>query len=189
MISQIETKDLLLRKATLQDTESMLRNYWSQEEPCRYMLWQPTYNIDEAMKRMEKTIAFEQDKLAFVIEEKVSHEVIGMVGFLECEKGVYEDCGMGIGPRFVHRGYGTQVLQAFVECLFDECGADCIIYSSFVDNIASIKLQAKCGFVFSHTEDKVRQRDNLHYTQNVYKLSKENYINSKIYQKEGYDQR
>ena len=176
---ELETKDLLIRKAVKSDTESILKNYWSKEKTARFMLWKPTKDFAEAEERMDKTIAFEKDKPCFVITEKSSKEVIGMVGFLETSPGVFEDCGLGIGCDYIGKGYGSQTLKRMLDYLFIDCNAKKIIYTSMQENIKSISLQQKYGFKYVNSIEKVRQHDNYPYTINVYELIKENYFNNK----------
>ena len=54
-----ETKDLILRKAVLEDWKAMYRNIWSQPESAKYMVWDVTESEEAAVSRMERTIAFQ----------------------------------------------------------------------------------------------------------------------------------
>lgn len=176
---QLETKDLLIRKALKSDAESLLNNYWSKPKTARLMLWKPIFEPEEAVERINKTIEFEKDKPCFVIEEKSSKQVIGMVGFIETEKDIYEDCGLGIGCDFVGKGYGTQTLKIMLEYLFEDCGAKKVLYTSMQQNIASISLQEKFGFKYIQSMQKIRSHDNFEYTINMYELTKEEYFKNK----------
>ena len=143
------------------------------------MLWKPIFKPEEAIERINKTIEFEKDKPCFVIEEKFSKQVIGMVGFIETEKNIYEDCGIGIGCDFVGKGYGKQVLSRMLEYLFCDCSAKKVIYTSMQQNIASISLQEKFGFKYIQSMQKIRSHDNFEYTINMYELTKEDYFKNK----------
>ena len=173
---ELETKDLLIRKAKESDTESIFKNYWSKEKTAKFMLWKPTENVNEAKERMKKTISFEKDKPCFVIVEKASKEVIGMVGFLETSLDCYEDCGLGIGCDYVGKGYGTQTLRRMLEYLFVDCNAKKVIYTSMKENIKSISLQQKFGFTYVSSFNKIREYDNFSCEINVYELTRENFF-------------
>lgn len=41
----IETKDLILGKAKMQDLESIFNNYWRHAETAKYMFWSPCKKI------------------------------------------------------------------------------------------------------------------------------------------------
>ena len=176
---QLETKDLIIRKAKKEDYTSLLKNYWSKERTAKFMLWKPIFTETEAVERIEKTIAFEVDKPCFIITEKFSGECIGMVGFLEEQPNVYGDCGMGIGCDFVGRGYGSQTLSKMLEYLFETCKAEKVIYTSMKENISSISLQQKFNFKYIQTVQKVRDYDKLNYEMNIYELTKNDYFNNK----------
>ena len=175
---QLETKDLILGKIQLEDAEALWHNYWSRPEPTQYMLWQKVETLQEAIERTERGIEFQKDHLAFCVYTKEGHNPIGLAAMKEIEPNVWDDCGIGIGPDFVGRGYGKQILQALV----DECfrlGATKIYCSCFVENIASKKMQLACGFEFSHQEEKIREHDQLKYTVDVHMLTREKYLMTK----------
>lgn len=74
---KIETKDLILKKASMDDLNDMYINIWSQEETSKYMLWVPTKNIEEAKDRMIKTIEYQKNNIAYLVFEKKSGQAIG----------------------------------------------------------------------------------------------------------------
>ena len=76
-----ETKDLLLRKAALDDWRHMLRNIWSQPESARYMVWSITTTEEDAVARMERTIAYQAaHDYHWTVVEKASGQAIGWAG-------------------------------------------------------------------------------------------------------------
>lgn len=160
---KIETEDLVLKKASMNDLNDMYKNIWSQEESAKYMLWMPTKSIEEAEERMKRTIEFQKDKIAYLVYEKNSGQAIGFAGMKEVEDKVYEDSGIAIGPKFVGQGYGKQILMALVEYCFEDLGAIKIIYSYRSENIASKKLQQSYGFHYTHSQLMVDKRNRLKY--------------------------
>ena len=169
----IETRDLILRKAVKEDAEDLYYNYWSQEISCKYMFWKTTKSLDEANERILKTIKFQQKyPVSFVVYDKNSKEVIGLVGFDEKEKNVYQDCGLGIGPRFTGKGYGKQLLEALIKYLFIEVGATKIICNCDRKNIASSNWLKSCGLEYTHSEKGLRERDNVECTIDYYEIKK-----------------
>lgn len=159
----IETKDLYLKKAQFQDWKDIYQNLWCHDESAKYMLWEPTKSEKDAIARMEKTVQFQKaNKYALLIYEKESGQAIGFAGMKEIEPGVYEDTGVAFGPAFTGKGYGTQVLNAFLEEA-KKSGAHTFVASCRTQNIASHNLQMKCGFEFSHFEDRIDPRDDSAY--------------------------
>ena len=170
----LETKDMILRKACFEDWKDLYRNIWSREESARYMLWQVTTSEDAAMDRMERTIKFQSESnSAWVVCEKKSGQVIGFAGMMPVEDGIYEDCGVAIGPEFVGQGYGKQILKALVDFAFEKLGAKKFIVSCRSQNAASRGMILSCGFTYTHSEDRLDPRDNTPYVLEFYKQDKE----------------
>ncbi len=161
----LEAKDVILKKGVFEDWKDLLENIWSSEETSRYMLWSPTYTEDEAKDRMNRTLDFEQKhKYALLIYEKKSMKAIGFAAMKEIEPGVYDEMGIGLGPSFVGKGYGKQVLIALITEAFVNCGATKFLASNRSQNIASKRLQMSVGFVYDHSEDKIDPRNDEPYT-------------------------
>lgn len=176
---QLETKDLILGKAKMSDLESIFNNYWSSEKTAKYMLWIPQKNLDEARERLEKTIEFQKDHLAFFVYEKSTGEAIGQAAMIEIEPYVYEDGGVGMGEKCVGKGYGKQILNCFIDYLFGELKAKKIICSCHTDNIPSAKCQQACGMKYSHSEMVTRKKDGLTYKSDNYVITCEEWQKSK----------
>lgn len=167
----LETKDLILKKAAMEDAYDMYRNIWSEEESARYMLWTPIKSMGEAKERMSKTIEFQKDRIAYCVYEKQSGQAIGFAGMKEINDGVYEDCGIGIGTKFIGHGYGKQILMALVDYCFKELEATRIICSCRTENIVSKKMQLSCGFQYSHSHAMIDKRNGLDYALDFYELA------------------
>jgi RimJ/RimL family protein N-acetyltransferase len=169
---RLETKDLILKKAIMEDVYDMYHNIWSEEESAKYMLWTPAKSMEEAKERMSKTIDFQKDRIVYCVYEKHSGQAIGFAGMKEIDDGVYEDNGIGIGTKFVRLGYGKQILKALVDYCFEELEATRIICSCRTENIASKKMQLSCGFYYSYSQALVDKRNGLDYTLDFYELAR-----------------
>lgn len=171
-IDNIETKDLILKKASMDDVNDMYINIWSEDKSAKYMLWVPANNIEEAKDKMIKTIEFQKDKIAYLVYEKQSGQAIGFAGMKEIEYKVYEDIGIAIGSKFVGRGYGKQILMALVDYCFEVLGAIRIVCTCRSENISSKNMQLSCGFHYSHSQAMVDKRDGLSYMLDFYELNR-----------------
>lgn len=170
----LETNDLILRKAQFDDWKDMYRNIWSRKESARYMLWQVTTSEEDAMERMHRTMKFQSESnTAWIVCEKKSGQAIGFAGMMLVEDGVYEDCGIAIGPEFVGQGYGKQILMYLTDYAFEELGAKTFIASCRSQNVASRGTILSCGFTYTHSEDRVDPRDGTPYVLEFYKQDKE----------------
>lgn len=166
---KLETADLILDAARFSDWEAMYRNIWSRAESARYMLWKATENEEAAQERMRRTIAYqEKHPTTWTIFEKAGGEAIGFAGMEEAARHVYEDTGIAVGPAFVRRGYGKQIVAALVEYSFRELGAEKFVYSCRSKNDASRALALSCGFCYTHSEDKTDARNGEPYTLEYY---------------------
>lgn len=162
-----ETKRLILKHPEFDDWKSIYRNLWQHEESAKYMLWSVTTSEDEAKKRMERTIAFQQTHTAWLIYEKESGEAIGFAGFLECKSGIFEDTGVAFGPKYVGKGYGKETLKLLME-LAKEAGGQKFIATCRSENTASRHLILGQGFQFTHTEDRIDPRNDMPYVLEFY---------------------
>ena len=160
----IETADILLKKAVQDDWKDMYENLWKYKESAKYMFWDVTTSEEDAISRMERTIAFEKkEKYALLVYEKRTGTAIGFAGMRELEPGVFEELGIAIGPAFTGRGYGKQILNALVQEAFEHCHATEFRACCRKANLASHNLQMSCGFSFSHEEERIDPRDGTPY--------------------------
>ena len=160
----IETADLILSKAKYTDWEPLLRNIWSHEESAKYMLWNVTNTEEDAKARIIRTIEFEKnEKNAFIVYLKKTKEAIGFATMRECEPGVYEEMGIAIGPTFVRRGYGKQILNALCTEAKKQ-GAKEFKASYREKNLPSKGMIISCGFEFDFkSEEKTDPRTGEKY--------------------------
>ena len=165
----IETKDLILRKAQFEDWQDMYRNVWSREETARYMLWTVTASEEEAMERMRRTIRFQSEHDSWTVFEKASGKAIGWAGVNPIAEGVYEDGSVALGPEFVGKGYGKQILTALTEYVFCGLEATAFVATCRNENAPSRGTILSCGFVYTHSEDRIDPRNDLPYVLEFYR--------------------
>lgn len=159
----IETPDLTLEKARLSDWADMYRNVWSRPESARYMLWSVTTSEEDARARMERTVAWQKEHDTYLVYEKATGRAIGFAGVERVEPGVYEEAGICLGPDYVGRGYGSQILQALIQYCKESFGAKEFRYSTRAENLASLALARSFGFVPVGEELRTDERDGHSY--------------------------
>lgn len=160
----LETQDLILKKSNFDDWKDLYHNIWRHEESTKYMLWRVTTSEEAAKERMLKClVAQEMSPYNWTVYEKKSGQAIGWAVIEEVDKGVFEDQGIAIGPAFTGKGYGKQIVNAMVDFVRNRLGAKKMILSYRSRNIASQKMQEACGFMYSHSEEKVDPRDEQTY--------------------------
>jgi len=164
-----ETKDLILRKAVLSDWQSMYRNIWSRPESAKHMVWDVTASEEDAVARMERTIAFQSaHDYHWTVVEKSSGQAIGWAGMQQRSPGVWSETGIAIGPDFTGKGYGKQLLQFLTNYARDELGATEFTACCRPENIPSQRMQLACGFAYTHSETVIHPRDQVPYVLDHY---------------------
>lgn len=159
----LETRDLILDKGKLEDWAAMYRNVWRHPESARYMMWRVTKDEAEAPDRMRRTIEFQKTHDSYLVYRRAGGEAIGFAGVERIAPGVWEEGGICLGPDYVGRGYGRQILQ----CLMDyagSLGAEEFVASAREGNRASRALIAAMGFTQYAQEERVDERDGSTYT-------------------------
>lgn len=164
-----ETKDLILRRAVLEDWQAMYRNIWSQPESAKYMVWNVTESEEAAIFRMERTIAYQAaHDYHWTVVEKASMETIGWAGMEQLAPGVWGETGIALGPAFTGKGYGKQILNLLTDYARDHLGATRFVASCRRENLISKKLQLSCGFAYTHSEEVLHPRDQIPYFLDYY---------------------
>lgn len=165
---KLETEDLILRKARLEDWRALYHNLWKHEESARYMLWRPKKSEEEARECMNRTVDFQKtEKYAFLVYLRKTGEPIGFAGMKDAGDGVYGETGIALGPEFVGKGYGRQIFNVLTEEA-KRMGATKFVAGNRTENEASRRCQRACGFFFDHlseekTDPKTGQKYFLEY--------------------------
>ncbi len=162
----VETKNLVLRQAVFDDWKSLYINLWRHKESAKYMLWRPLDSEQQSRERIIKVIEYQKkNPHQYIVCEKSSGQAIGFAGMTKRREGVYEDTGIAIGPAFVRRGYGKQILMGLMQVAFEQLEAKRFVSSCRNENLASRMLLRACGFTYSHSEERVDSR-----TEQLYQL-------------------
>ena len=159
-----ETKDLILRKAVMDDWRNMLDNIWRHPQSAKYMVWDITTTEADAIARMERTIAYQATHdYHWTVVEKLSGQAIGWAGMEKHSDDVWGETGIAIGPAFTGKGYGKQLLNFLTEYSKAHFGAKRFVACCRRENLISKRLQLSCGFTFTHSEEVMHPRDHVPY--------------------------
>ena len=166
---RLETRDLILKKAEYADWSAIYHNLWRHEESAKYMLWNVTRSEEEAKKRMDRTVSFEKkEKYALLVYLKETGQAIGFAGMRQMEPQVFEELGIALGPDYVGRGYGKQILNALIGEAA-RCGGTQFYASARDKNTASRNLIKSCGFSLAGSpEEKTDPRNGERYVLEKY---------------------
>ena len=159
----IETESLILDKARFSDWIEMYRNVWSQPESARYMEWTITTSKEAAKIRIAKTIAFQKEHDTYLVYEKTSGKAIGFAGVEKIAPYIYQEAGICLGPNYVGKGFGRQILQGLIQYCREQFGAKEFIYSVRDENTASNRLAESFGFSLVSSAAKIDSQDGHQY--------------------------
>ena len=165
----METKDLIIRKAVFEDWEAMYRNVWSRKEAARHMLWRLSDIEEDAREGMVRTIGFQKEHDIYTVCEKKSGQAIGYIGWEEVAPQVFQEQGIVLGPEYVGKGYGKQLLSFLIAYCRDVLGGKELRYSTRAKNEASVALALSCGFSYVRSELRTDPRSGEEYELRFYK--------------------
>ncbi len=166
----IETENLILDKAKFSDWSEMYHNVWSQPESAKYMAWNITTSEEDAKKRIMKTIAFQKEHDTYLVYEKSTGKAIGFAGVEEIEPYRYQETGICLGPDYVGKGFGKQIIQGLIQYCKEEFDVKEFIYTTREDNEASRGLAKALGFTMVSSQLKQSSKDGCHYHFLQYRL-------------------
>ena len=164
----METEDIILGKAKYEDWRSIYRNVWSRPETAEYMIWKVTADEDEARKRIQRTIAWQETHDAWLVYERGSGQAIGFAGVEETEPHIYHETGIALGPEYVGKGYRKQILRLLMEYCISLDGQE-FYYSTRAGNLASKALALSCGLAYQYSEQRTDQCSGKTYELEIYK--------------------
>ena len=164
----IETPRLLLAKGRFRDWKDMYDNVWSHPETAQYMYWSVTEDPADAPARMQRTIGFQAAHDGWNVYEKLSGQAIGFANLDQVDGETCEEGGIALGPDFVRKGYGTEILQALIERARLVYGAKRFLCSARAQNTASRRLIEAFGFREIDIRYEIDERNGSTYQKIIY---------------------
>lgn len=145
----IQTPRLTLRPWKYEDLEDFYA-YARVDGVGQMAGWMPHRNIEESRAILSMFI---EEKKTFALEYHA--KVIGSLGIeFYDEKALPEydalrgrEIGYVLSKDYWGQGLMTEAVRAVINYLFEQVGLDFIVCGHFTDNIASRRVQEKCGFV------------------------------------------
>jgi ribosomal-protein-alanine N-acetyltransferase len=144
---RIETVRLVLRKATLADAAAVFQRYASDREVTKFLSWRCHQSIEETRAFLEYSERewAQSASGAYLIESRESARLLGSTG-LHFQTPVIAITGYVLAKDAWGYGYATEALNAILE-LARTLGVRSLRASSHGENIASMRVLEKCGFV------------------------------------------
>ena len=158
MKNYIETERIIMRPIQLFDAEDIFE-YAKDEDTGPRAGWPPHKDIQTTKGLIEKWMQPDNKEKVFAIIYKPDNKVVGTMGYeknaknernsfakkiIENEKIVFE-IGNVISKSYWGKGLSTECLKAMLDYLFVEENADVVMTCHAEPNLASGRVQEKCG--------------------------------------------
>lgn len=153
---------------------------WQKEHPLAWTVFRKAHKGSVCVRRsagraIGGAVGAAGEKMAGETIRNMTGEAIGFAGITKIADGVYEDTGIAVGPAFVRRGYGKQIVTALLEYCFWELGAERFVYSCRSLNLASHALALSCGFRRTHSETRTDPQNGSNYVLEFYEQRREDF--------------
>lgn len=145
----LETENLLLRNLREYDKHDMFA-IRSNATAMQYIPRPMAKTVDDAVALVEIIISFTErnERINWAITEKGSDKMIGVIGYVGFKpESARAEVGYVIHPDYFGKGVGYESLKAVVDYGFNVVQLHSIEAIIRPDNVASIKLVEKLGFV------------------------------------------
>lgn len=152
---RIETERLILRKFTLDDVEAMYKNWASDDEVTKYLIWPAHSNTDVTRMVLEDWVkSYESNEsYQWAIVLKQIDEPIGSISVVLMDNETeMVHIGYCIGKEYWHRGITSEALKAVIDFFFNEVGVKRIESRHDPRNPHSGCVMKKCGMVYEGTK-------------------------------------
>jgi RimJ/RimL family protein N-acetyltransferase len=149
---EIQSERLVLRAWQPSDAEALfeLFNNW---EVMRWLSLPPwPYVIDDARSYIDRAIDRSSEDADEIYAVTLHTNVIGSIGVRlrpasHLQRAAGPNFGYWIGQPYWGRGYMTEAVRALAREVFGRELHDAIFSGAFTDNVASLRVQEKAGFV------------------------------------------
>lgn len=152
---QLETERLLLRKFETKDAAAVYKNWASDSEVTKYLMW-PTHSAVEVSQSIvdDWVKSYSEENFyqwAIVLKEN-GEEPIGNIGVVNMNENIsMVHIGYCIGKDWWHTGITSEAMQAVMDFLFDEVDVNRIESRHDPRNPHSGGVMKKCGMKYEGT--------------------------------------
>lgn len=151
----LETERLILRKFVIEDAAAMYHNWASDKEVTKFLTWPAHGDISVSESILQDWSAgyekMDYYQWAIVLKEN-NLEPIGSISVITYNDTVgMMHIGYCIGRKWWHQGITSEALQAVIDFLFNEVGAQRIESRHDPKNPNSGSVMKKCGMKYEGT--------------------------------------
>ena len=151
----LETDRLILRRFVNEDAAAMYKNWASDSEVTKFLMWQPHSSQEVSQGVTEDWVNLYTNEnfynWAIVLKDN-GDEPIGNIAVVDIKENISTvHIGYCIGKAWWHRGIMSEALKAVMEFLFDEVDVNRIESRHDPRNPNSGKVMKKCGMKYEGT--------------------------------------
>ena len=154
---ELQTKRLLLRAWKESDAEALYK-YARNPNVGPIAGWPPHTSVENS-REIIKTVLSAPETYAVVLKE--TGEAVGSVGIMTARSEIKSaqmtdnECEIGywIGEPYWGQGLIPEAVNELLRYAFEDLGKTTVWCGYYDGNEKSKRVQEKCGFVYSHTED------------------------------------
>ncbi len=146
---------LLFREFTTEDA-SLLHSLNSDPRVLKYVHELPLTDEAAAFAKLTNSILPQYTQNGFgrwAVHLKENHTFIGWCGLKFRPERNEIDLGYRFMPTYWGKGYATEAAKVSIEIGFTQYNIPVLTAMAHIENIASLKVIEKCGFVFQQLEE------------------------------------
>lgn len=171
---RLQTNRLLLRHFKMRDAKIMYKEWCSDPEVTKYMLWQTNTHINQTKKFVKSVIKnYKTNPYHWIIVNKSTNKPIGSIGV---GKLFYEEnkceAGYCLSRKYWNNGIMTEAFKAVLDYLLHNQGFVEVIANHQIANTASGKVMQKCGMKYVKSSTLYSQKINEDVDIHIYSITK-----------------
>lgn len=152
---RLESEKLILRRFVVDDADAMYRNWTSDDEVTKYLMWPTHPSVDVSRAVLTDWVSSYSDEKyyqwAIVLKEN-GDEPIGSIAAVHMNEDVsMVHIGYCIGKAWWHKGITSEALKTVMDFFFDRVEVNRIESRHDPRNPNSGKVMAKCGMKYEGT--------------------------------------
>lgn len=152
---KLETERLILRRYVGEDAAAMYKNWASDPEVTKFLMWKPHSNQEESQRIMNDWVKQYSNEKYYhwgIVLKDNDDGPIGDIAVVQMNEEVESaHIGYCIGKDWWHQGITSEALKAVMDFLFDTVGVNRIESRHDPRNPNSGKVMQKCGMKYEGT--------------------------------------
>lgn len=152
---KLESERLILRRFVIDDAAAMYRNWASDDEVTKYLMWPTHTSVDVSRAVLTDWANSYSDEKYYqwaVVLKENGDEPIGSISAVHMNEDIsMVHIGYCIGKAWWHKGITSEALKTVMEFFFDEVEVNRIESRHDPGNPNSGKVMEKCGMKYEGT--------------------------------------